>query len=107
MNYDRDIQGRFVPGNQAALGNRGGGRPSVRNEVRILHALSDAIDDETLRIGIGQVVEKFKQGERWAVQFVFDQLVGKPGVREDESVKPDLVELLRTWDDPVDYPSPN
>jgi hypothetical protein len=59
----------FEEGNQAAAK----GRKVEKMLERIL--LQD--DDKRLRQGLETVMDKFAEGERWAVEFVTDRLDGK------------------------------
>lgn len=84
---DRDAAtGKFVPGNRAAVGNRGG-RPPRATEERLLQELADAITTNgTLKACLDKVKEKFKAGDLDYIKFVFGYLVGMPVQRSSVSL---------------------
>ncbi len=71
----RDGHGRFLPGNQAAVGR---GNPHADRVHAWRSALAATVTEDDLRAVIAKLVEKAKAGERWAVCELLDRCLGKP-----------------------------
>ena len=97
----RRTDGTFAPGNRFGLGNQGGRRTMTAQMNRFLDVLVDEITDSDLKAIASKTVDQAKQGNPEARRFLYEYIVGKPTQRQ-EVVNADLVELLRTWNDPVD-----
>jgi hypothetical protein len=94
---ERDERGRVLPGSKLAIGNKGGGRLSAAKELRLLNALNDAITPDVLQDMADAVMEKVRKADPWAVDFVFDRLVGKAIQRQQTVVNEELIELMMNW----------
>ncbi len=71
----RDGHGRFLPGNQAAVGR---GNPHADRVHAWRSALAVTVTEDDLRAVIAKLVERAKAGERWAVCELLDRCLGKP-----------------------------
>ena len=70
----------------APLGNNNAGKGSQLSAL--LHAALNANDRLKLRLGVEKVADAFAEGERWAIEFVFDRFEGK-AVAKTELSGPD------------------
>jgi len=95
---DRDVSGRFVPGNQASAKINGGngGRPRRAVEERLLSELRTRLDcNGTLATILDKVIDEAKGGKEWAIRFIFEYMVGRPIQRTESKIA--LTELLESW----------
>ena len=79
---DRDSNGRFVKGNQAAKGN-GGGRPPKRREERYLEITMSACTFKDWREIVKKAVTQAKDGDSSARKWLSDYLLGPPVQRTE------------------------
>jgi len=72
----RNSNGTFAQGNPG-----GPGRPAKAVEsaaARIRKIFIEGVVDEDLRLIVDQIVTQAKQGDHWAINQLFDRLLGKP-----------------------------
>jgi hypothetical protein len=74
----RDTQGRFLPGNKLAVGNRGGGRPPKDREARFYEILTTACTYKEWREIVKTAVAQAKGGDKDARKFLAHYLIGPP-----------------------------
>ncbi len=67
----------------APVGNNNAGKGSQLSAL--LHAALNANDRLKLRLGVEKVADAFAEGERWAIEFVFDRFEGKPVAKQEIS----------------------
>jgi len=95
---DRQANGRFATGNQAAKGNKGG-RPKRATEEAYLRAFSEACPTDKWLQVLDKTVKEALSGEAWAVRFLADYLAGKPPETLDlllsEGVLVEVTERIR------------
>lgn len=77
LDPERDAKGRFLPGNQKAKGNAGGGR-TQKIQKRIIKQMEQHFSEEDLAEILDKQCELAKQGDRHAVKFIYEYLVGRP-----------------------------
>ena len=70
-------------GRGAPIGNKNAAK-GAQLTAMLSYAL-DANDKQRLRQGIDNVAKAFAEGERWAVEFVFDRIEGKSIARTELS----------------------
>ena len=76
---DRDGNGRFVKGNQAAKGSSGGpGRPPKKREERYQELLKEAVTYKQFKAIVKMVAGKAEGGDLAAAKLLFEYLLGKP-----------------------------
>ena len=68
-------------GRGAPVGNRNAAKGAQLTAM--LSAALDANDKQRLRQGVDNVTKAFAEGERWAVEFVFDRIEGKAVARTE------------------------
>jgi hypothetical protein len=79
---DRDASGRFVAGNKASKGVTKGkgeyarGKKLAKN--RYIAQMEQQVTPEDIAGIITKAIAQAKAGDRWARDFVFDYLVGRP-----------------------------
>ena len=79
MGAERDARGRFVTGNKAANGNKGGpGRPKKKREERYSEILLTTCTFADWQRIVETAVKQAKRGNPQARQWLSDHLVGKP-----------------------------
>jgi hypothetical protein len=65
----------------------------------MMHALSDAVTTNgTLTAAMGKVMERAKAGDPWAIDFIFDRLIGKPTQRTQIAITEAVKGLIADWD---------
>ena len=67
----------------APLGNNNAGKGSQLSAL--LHAVLHADDRLKMRLGVEKIADAFAEGERWAVEFVFDRFEGKAVAKQEIS----------------------
>lgn len=67
----------------APLGNNNAGKGSQLSAL--LHAALHADDRLKMRQGVEKIADAFAEGERWAVEFVFDRFEGKAVAKQEIS----------------------
>jgi hypothetical protein len=78
---DTENTNKNKPG--APLGNNNAGKGSQLSAL--LHAALNANDRLKLRLGVEKVADAFAEGERWAIEFVFDRFEGKAVAKQEIS----------------------
>ena len=69
----RDGQGRFAPGNTAAVGN-----PFAKQVAALRSALLNAVTPEDIRLIVAKLVEQAKEGDVVAAREVLLRVLGRP-----------------------------
>lgn len=92
----RDGKGRFVVGNQAAVGV--GGAAKTQSKWRAL-AFEATKDEDMLEVW-GELIRNAKAGEPWAIHEFLDRMMGKavpapPDAQQDVSAL--MARLWREW----------
>jgi hypothetical protein len=82
MENQKDINETTSKGG-APEGNNNAGKGSQLTAM--LRAALNANDRQRLRQGVDNVAQAFAEGERWAVEFVFDRIEGKAVARTELS----------------------
>ena len=67
----------------APVGNNNAGKGSQL--TALLHAALNSNDRLKMRLGVEKVADAFAEGERWAVEFVFDRFEGKAVAKQEIS----------------------
>jgi len=67
----------------APVGNKNAAKGSQL--TALLHAALNANDRLKLRLGVEKVADAFAEGERWAIEFVFDRFEGKAVAKQEIS----------------------
>ena len=67
----------------APLGNKNAAKGSQL--TALLHAALQANDRLKMRLGVEKVADAFAEGERWAIEFVFDRFEGKAVAKQEIS----------------------
>jgi len=80
----RDERGRFAPGN--AWAGKSPGRKPRAVEERLLSELAERVKNGTLGAILDKVIECAKNGDEWAIKFIFAYLVGQPVQRASVSL---------------------
>lgn len=70
---NRDENGKFIKGNKASPG-----RKPKPIEEKYLQILIRSVPQNKWRAIIAKVVVLAERGERWAVEFLADRIIGKP-----------------------------
>jgi hypothetical protein len=70
-------------GRGAPVGNKNAAKGAQLTAM--LSAALDANDKQRLRQGVDNISKAFAEGERWAVEFVFDRIEGKAVARTELS----------------------
>ena len=79
MAAGRDNHGRFIKGHGISKGNKGGtGRPSRPVEEAYLRAIKEAMPAEQWLDCLRACAARAKKGDRYALRFFADYLLGKP-----------------------------
>lgn len=74
---NRDAIGRFVAGNKAARGNKGG-RPPRTRDYEIIRQMETQVTAGQIQSIIARAVQDAIDGDRFARRWVWDYLVGRP-----------------------------
>lgn len=74
---NRDHTGKFVAGNKAAVGNKGGGAPSKEHIRKFNKAIRSEVTDADLEEIVRTAIGQAKEGDRFARQWLWDRVVGK------------------------------
>lgn len=85
MGTERDSKGRFLKGNQAAKGNKGG-RPTKKREERYYSILQRACSYDDWKTICDTAVARAKAGDKDARNWIADYLIGKPEQHVDVSI---------------------
>lgn len=81
---ERDERGRFVAGNNAAKGNKGGpGRPKKPREERYYQILMTACSFSDWKRIVQKAVDQAKKGNPAARKWLSDYLIGVPPQRHE------------------------
>lgn len=92
----RDEKGRILPGS-APLNPTGNVEVRKRHQ-HYLELMEEAITDEDIKEIVRTAVADAKGGDRWARQFVFEYLVGKPTVVPGGPKKgAPVINLIQAW----------
>ena len=75
---DRDENGRFVANNKASVGNKGGGRLPKTREEKYYEITMKSCPLKDWRAIMKKVVEMAKRGDKFAIKFLADYLIGTP-----------------------------
>ena len=67
----------------APVGNNNAGKGSQLSAL--LHAALHSNDRLKMRLGVEKVADAFAEGERWAIEFVFDRFEGKAVAKQEIS----------------------
>lgn len=67
----------------APVGNNNSGKGSQLSAL--LHAALNSNDRLKMRQGVEKIADAFAEGERWAVEFVFDRFEGKAVAKQEIS----------------------
>ena len=67
----------------APVGNNNSGKGSQLSAL--LHAALNSKDRLKMRQGVEKIADAFAEGERWAVEFVFDRFEGKAVAKQEIS----------------------
>jgi len=94
----RDERGRWLPGVPNGGPRPGGGRPREGEAERIRAALRDVLDDETLQAWAEAMRRKISKGNLAATEFLFDRVLGRPGVVVQVSPNDGLQRFLVAWE---------
>ena len=76
-----DTENTNVNKRGAPLGNNNAGKGSQLSAL--LHAALHSDDRLKMRQGVEKIADAFAEGERWAVEFVFDRFEGKAVARTE------------------------
>lgn len=98
---DHRADGRFAPGNRAAL-NRG--NPHAAKVMAWRGALADAVTPDDIRAVVLRLVSEAKAGEGWAVRELLDRTIGPSGRAEVEAFTGCAIQINIT---PAPTPSPS
>ena len=74
---ERGPDGKFLPGNQAGIKSKGGGRPTSEAAERLRVTLEEIVSNGTLPKWKAAIKRKLEKGDPWATEFVFERLMGK------------------------------
>lgn len=74
---ERGPDGKFLPGNKASAGNKGGGRPTSEAAERLHATLEEIVSNGTLPKWKAAMKKKLERGDPWATEFVFNRMLGK------------------------------
>ena len=104
---DRDENGRFTNGNQAAKGNKGGpGRPPKAREERFLEITLSKVTYKDWAEIVERAVTQAKRGDATARKFLADYLLGPPTQKHDIISDNVLrVEYVNDWRDQATEPA--
>ena len=83
MDNQKDTKETTTNKGGAPLGNNNAGKGSQLSAL--LHAALNANDRLKLRLGVEKVADAFAEGERWAIEFVFDRFEGKAVAKQEIS----------------------
>ena len=84
MVAERLANGQFAKNNQVALGHKGaGGRPSRPVEEAYLRAIKEAMPSEAWVKCLRVYAARAQSGDRYALRFFADYLLGKPLERRE------------------------
>ena len=81
MEKQEDTINSNKPG--APIGNKNAAKGAQLSAL--LHAALNANDRLKLRLGVEKVADAFAEGERWAIEFVFDRFEGKAVAKQEIS----------------------
>lgn len=84
MAAERGPDGKFLPGNKAAVGN-GGGRPSSDDAERVTASLSSAISNGTLGKWAASFKRRLERADPWATEFLWNRMIGKETIKAEIS----------------------
>jgi len=85
----------------APVGNNNAGKGSQLSAL--LHAALHSNDRLKMRLGVEKVADAFAEGERWAIEFVFDRFEGK-AVAKQEISGPDGGDIRMSL--PIEFVTP-
>jgi hypothetical protein len=74
---ERDARGRFVAGNGASKGNRGG-RPPKKREERYYEILISSVTFEDWKAIVKKAADQARRGDATARKWLADYIVGVP-----------------------------
>ena len=95
MAQDRDVQGRFLPGNQAARGRGKWMRPF---EQTYLNILLDVLTEEQWRKIITKMVKQAIRGSVKTAKFLASYAIGRPTVYVQADLFAEMAPMdLTTW----------
>lgn len=92
--YERDAKGRITRRTGAVPG---AGRPSLAAQERLRIAIEELMDAETLEQWQESMRKKLRKGNTAATAFVRDSVLGKPSVRVETDVAPELLAFMEGW----------
>ena len=84
---DRDSNGKFTLGNKASPG-----RPKKSAEEKYLKMVVTAMPQKDWRLVLERVKQLAMRGERWAVEFYADRIIGKPQQAVDLTSKGEQID---------------
>lgn len=88
--------GKFLPGHQFSVGNKGGGFGIRAGGAAWIRIMRDVVTPDHVERICMRAVEQAIAGDEPARRFLFEYVVGKP-VQRVEEINANLVELLRAW----------
>lgn len=94
---DRDGHGRFVKGNKAAVGNKGG-RPRRSTEERFLTRLVESVSDDDFDAMIqSAIVLAREKGDIAALRLLLQYLIGMPTEYVKQDIEGTVTMAVKTY----------
>ena len=92
----RDEKGHILPGSGPVNPT---GQPEIRaRRLHYMQLMDEAVSDEDITAIVEQAVVDAKKGNRFARDFIFEYLVGKPSVMQlGPTREAPMLKLMRTW----------